>query len=453
MKAMNKIKLIIAREYLTRVRKKSFLVMTILGPILMAALIVVPVWLTSFEDQSQKSIAVLDESGIFFSKFKSDKQTRFYEIHKDVNLAKQNLATSKDYALLYIPKKLVSLPTQAFLYSEKQPNLNLKSYIERVMSKELETQKLIIQIDKLNLNEENKKIALNIPKSIKTSIILSTIKLGEDDEEQETFTDVTTVLGIFAGLMIYFFIFMFGVQVLRGVIEEKTNRIIEVIICSVKPFQLMMGKIIGIAMVGLTQLLLWIILTSSIVGIAKVGFNKDMIGAKTELTSIDNQLVPGTTTTTSNSDLDLAWEKIGSINFPVIILSFAFYFLIGYLLYAALFAAVGSAVDSEADTQQFMLPITIPLIFSIIMAQFVINNPDGPIAFWLSIIPLTSPIIMMVRIPFGVPYEEIILSMTLLILGFLAATWLASRIYKVGILMYGKKPSYKEIWKWVKYRN
>ena len=453
MKAMNKIKLIIAREYLTRVRKKSFLVMTILGPILMAALIVVPVWLTNFEDQSQKNIAVLDESGIFFNKLESDEQTKFYEIHKNVNLAKQDLATNKDYALLYIPKKLVSLPTQAFLYSEKQPSLNLKSYIERVMSKELETQKLIIQIDKLNLNEGNKKIALNIPESIKTSITLSTIKLGENDEEQETFSDITTVLGIFTGLMIYFFIFMFGVQVLRGVIEEKTNRIIEVIICSVKPFQLMMGKIIGIAMVGLTQLLLWVILTSSIVAIAKVGFNKDMIGAKTELNSIDNQLVPKTTTTTSNSNLNLAWEKIGSINFPVIILSFAFYFLVGYLLYAALFAAVGSAVDSEADTQQFMLPITIPLIFSIIMAQFVINNPDGPIAFWLSIIPLTSPIIMMVRIPFGVPYEEIILSMTLLILGFLATTWLASRIYKVGILMYGKKPSYKEIWKWVKYKN
>jgi ABC-2 type transport system permease protein len=453
MKAMNKIKLIIAREYLTRVRKKSFLVMTILGPILMAALIVVPMWLTNFEDQSQKSIAVLDESGIFFNKFKSDNQTKFYQIHKDVNLAKQDLVTSKDYALLYIPKKLVSLPTQAFLYSEMQVNLNLKSYIERVMSKELETQKLIIQINKLNLNEENKKIALNIPKSIKTSITLSTIKLGENNKEQETFTDVTTVLGIFSGLMIYFFIFMFGVQVLRGVIEEKTNRIIEVIICSVKPFQLMMGKIIGIAMVGLTQLLLWVILTSSIVGIAKLGFGKDINVAKTELTSIDNQLIPEPTITSSNSNLEFAWKKIKSINFPVIILSFAFYFLVGYLLYAALFAAVGSAVDSEADTQQFMLPITIPLLFSIIMAQFVINNPDGSIAFWLSIIPFTSPIIMMVRIPFGVPYEELALSITLLILGFLAATWLASRIYKVGILMYGKKPSYKEIWKWVKYRN
>jgi ABC-2 type transport system permease protein len=450
--AMNKIKLIIAREYLTRVRKRSFIVMTILGPILMAAMIVVPVYLATLDDTSKKRIAVIDETGLFFEKFENDDQQEFHKIEKDINIAKLELSSSDDYALLYIPKKLVSLPTQAMLYSDKQPNLNLKSYIERVMSKEIEEQKLLIQIDKLDLSEEKRAIALNLPESIKTTINLSTIKLGEGDEETKTFAEVSMIVGIFTGLMIYFFIFIFGAQIMRGVIEEKTSRIIEVIVSSVKPFQIMMGKILGIALVGLTQLLLWVVLTTSIIGIAQLGFDDELKTPQSELMGASNQLAP-TDNTVELSSSGKIWEVINSINFGVIILTFAFYFLAGYLLYAALFAAVGSAVDNETDTQQFMLPITIPLILSIIMAQFVIRNPDGAVAVWMSIIPLTSPIIMMVRIPFGVPYEELALSMGLLILGFLATTWLAARIYRIGILMYGKKPTYKEIWKWIRYKG
>jgi len=451
---MNKIKLIIAREYLTRVRKKSFIVMTILGPILMAAMIVVPVFLATMDDSSQRKIAVIDETGLFFEKFKNDDQHIFHQITKDINTAKLEHSTTDDYALLYIPQKSVSLPTQAMLYSDKQPNLNLKSYIERVMSKEIEEQKLLIQIDRLNLSDANKEIALNIPESIKTSITLSTIKLGEGDEETKTYAEISMVVGIFTGLMIYFFIFIFGAQIMRGVIEEKTSRIIEVIVSSVKPFQIMMGKILGIALVGLTQLVLWVVLTSSIIGIAKFAFDTDIKTPQSELMST-NQMVPAnaTTTTMDVSSSTKIWEVVNSINFGMIILTFTFYFLGGYLLYAALFAAIGAAVDNETDTQQFMLPITIPLILSIVMAQFVIQNPDGAVAVWMSIIPLTSPIIMMVRIPFGVPYEELALSMGLLILGFLGTTWLAARIYRIGILMYGKKPTYKEIWKWVKYKG
>ncbi len=450
---MNKIKLIIAREYLTRVRKKSFIVMTILGPILMAAMIVVPVFLATMDDNSQRRIGVIDESGLFFKQLKSDEQYVFHSIDKDINIAKLELSSSDDYALLYIPKKMVSLPTQAMLYSDKQPNLNLKSYIERVMSKEIEEQKLLIQIERLNLSEANKEIALNIPESIKTSINLSTIKLGEGDEETKTYTEVSMIVGIFTGLMIYFFIFIFGAQIMRGVIEEKTSRIIEVIVSSVKPFQIMMGKILGIALVGLTQLALWIVLTTSIIGLAQLAFDTDIKTPQSELMS-SSQMVPNTATETMTaSNSEKIWEVVGSINFGMIILCFAFYFLAGYLLYAALFAAIGAAVDNETDTQQFMLPITIPLILSIIMAQFVIQNPDGAVAVWMSIIPLTSPIIMMVRIPFGVPYEELALSMGLLILGFLGTTWLAARIYRIGILMYGKKPTYKEIWKWIRHKG
>ncbi len=447
---MDKIKLIIAREYLSRVKKRSFIIMTILGPILMASMVVIPILLTQIDDKDQSKIAVLDESGLFFPNFKSDKTHLYYKIEKTIDKAKSDLAKGEHDILLYIPKKMVSLPTQAFLYAESQPSMNLKSYVERVMSKELEEQKLKIQIDSLNLSEEKRKIAMNIPKAIKTSINISTIKLDENEKEQRTYSGVNMGLSFFVGFMIYMFIFIFGVQVMRGVIEEKTSRIIEVMICSVKPFQLMMGKIIGIAMVGFTQFLLWVILTTGIISVVQVSFQKDItanqnITATSQLVPTQEEVVQGS----GNKVLDI----IASINFSGIIFSFAFYFLFGYLLYAALFAIVGSAVDNETDTQQFMMPITIPLILSIIMLQFVLRNPDGPVSFWMSIIPFTSPVIMMGRIPFGVPYEELALSMALLILTFWGATWMAGRIYRIGILMYGKKPTYKELFKWIRYKG
>ena len=263
-------------------------------------------------------------------------------------------------------------------------------------------------------------------------------------------------IGIFSGILIYFFIFLFGSQVMRGVIEEKTSRIIEVIVSSVKPFQLMMGKIIGIALVGLTQLLLWVVLTFSIVSIFQVSFSGNLPSNKTEILSTNNplqQIDAEKNINLDNGKINEVFEAIFSIDYATIILSFIFFFLFGYLIYAALFAAIGSAVDSESDTQQFMLPITIPLIFSIVMAQVIIQNPDGPLAFWLSIIPLTSPIIMMIRIPFGVPAFDLILSMTLLVLGFIGTTWMAGKIYRTGILMYGKKVNYKELWKWLWYKS
>jgi ABC-2 type transport system permease protein len=246
---------------------------------------------------------------------------------------------------------------------------------------------------------------------------------------------------------------------MRGVIEEKTNRIVEVIISSVKPFQLMMGKIIGVAMVGLTQFLLWILLTAAIVVTFSAAFADKLTGgsAKEMIMTEQNRLISSGDNAqqeiTDISELNIAWEAVKSVNYTVVLGCFLFFFLGGYLLYASLFAAIGAAVDNEADTQQFMLPVTIPLIFALIMISFVINNPEGPAVFWLSIIPLTSPIIMMARIPFGVPFADMILSMILLILGFLATTWMAGKIYRTGILMYGKKVSYRELWKWLKYRS
>jgi ABC-2 type transport system permease protein len=349
-----------------------------------------------------------------------------------------------------LPDDFINKPLTGALFSDKQPSISVKSYIENVLKKEMESMKLTSSgIDK------------NVLESIETNVNISTIKLKGKGLEEKSSTEISTALGIFAGILIYFFIFLFGTQVLRGVIEEKTSRIVEVIVSSVKPFQLMMGKIMGIALVGLTQFLLWIILTFTLItfiqGAAPDVFNfkktdKMLIGNSKIITQEQAQQL-SSEKQYKNQEMRGVIESISSINFGVMICSFLFYFLFGYLLYAALFAAVGSAVDSEADTQQFMLPITIPLIFAIIMSQFVINNPEGPVAFWLSIIPLTSPIIMMVRIPFGVPVFDLVLSAVLLIAGFIFCTWLAGKIYRTGILMYGKKISYQELCKWLTYKS
>ena len=442
---MNKITLIIKREYLTRVKKRSFIVMTILGPILMAALMIVPVYLANQSSSDKKSITVLDETAWFLDKFQNSENLTFHNTFSSLELAKEDFFKSDDYALLYIPKPKETIPTSVYIYSDKQPNIEVKTYIQSIIKNEVESRKLVASgIDK------------EILKSIKTNINISTIKITESGEEQKTYTEISMAIGIFSGILIYFFIFLFGSQVMRGVIEEKTSRIVEVIVSSVKPFQLMMGKIVGIALVGLTQLLLWVVLTFTIVGIFQVSFADKLPINNTEMLSSGNplqQIDADKKIDFGNEKINEVFEVIFSIDYATIIFSFVFFFLFGYLLYAALFAAIGSAVDSEADTQQFMLPITIPLIFSIVMAQAVIQNPDGPLAFWLSIIPFTSPIIMMVRIPFGVPAIELILSMVLLVLGFIGTTWMAAKIYKTGILMYGKKVNYKELWKWLRYKS
>jgi len=457
---MKKIILIIQREYLTRVRKRSFVIMTILGPLLMAATFVVPIYLAT-RTEEMKKVAVLDESGIFFEKFKDLENIHFHYLVSDIGSAKAGFTKSGDDALLYIPKPDVNLPSNAILYSESSVNISIISYVRSVMGKQVEEMKLQARLREY-LTDKNQPIPVDdILRSVKTSIDINTLKIGEDGQESKSYTELNMILGMVAGILIYFFIFMFGSQVMRGVIEEKTSRIVEVIISSVKPFQLMMGKIIGVGLVGLTQFLLWVVLTFGIVTVITTMItSKD--GGKSATTQILQQQkamnpagaeVLQQKTEAGSGKAGEVMEAINSVNFPVMIGSFLFFFLMGYLLYAALFAAIGGAVDSEADTQQFMLPITIPLILSIIMAQYIIRDPNGPVAFWLSIIPFTSPVTMMIRIPFGVPYLQVALSMILLVLGFLGTTWLAAKIYRTGILMYGKKVNYKELWKWIRYKN
>lgn len=479
---MKTILLIIQREYLTRVKKRSFVIMTIIGPILMAATIVVPIYLAT-RTEELIHVAVLDNSkpgdrGLFFQKFKdSDNfQFHYYSVDKtlppdrpaaggrdsvvhDLEDAKARFIQNGDDALLFIPPVDVTLTSNVLLYSESNINISLISYVRNIISKQVEGLKLRAQLEAYQKDKDQEIPVDDILRSIRTSVDIETMRIGKDGKESKSHTELNMIIGMFAGIMIYFFIFMFGAQVMRGVIEEKTNRIVEVIISSVKPFQLMMGKIIGVALVGLTQFMLWVLLTFIIV--TAVTATMDTAPSPSAMAAIQQQQgvnpavseMMDTGENTSPDDLSIAMEALESIPFARIIGFFLFYFLVGYLLYAALFAAIGGAVDSEADIQQFMFPITIPLVLSIVMAQYIIRNPDGPPSVWLSMIPLTSPVIMMVRVPFDVPFVQAAASMLLLLLGFLGATWLAGKIYRTGILMYGKKVNYKELWKWLRYRN
>ena len=448
---MNKIGLIIKREYLTRVRKKSFVIMTILGPVLMAALFIVPVWL-AMNEEDESNILVIDDSFLFHERMTDTDKIHFVfpEVGTRLDSAKSQMVESEDFdAVLYIHEKIMSTPTGIQLIYDKQPGINVIRYIENTLENDIEKFKLA----KSGIDQGTIEAA-------KTNIKLVTKKLDEVGEESKSNTELSMIVGMFSGILIYMFIFLYGVQVMRGVIEEKTSRIIEVIISSVKPFELMMGKIIGIALVGLTQFLLWMVLSTTLISGGKT-LVENHFAQKETATSIEQAM--STTESVSpeaeeavsaelnQAAIDEVFASIEQINLPIILFSFLFYFLGGYLIYSALFAAVGSAVDNEADTQQFMLPITLPIIFSFVMAQVVINNPESPMSFWLSMIPFTSPIIMMVRIPFGVPYWELALSMFLLVIGFIGTTWVAGRIYRTGILMYGKKISYKELWKWLRY--
>jgi ABC-2 type transport system permease protein len=449
---MKKIWLVIQREYLTRVRKRSFIVMTILGPILMASAFVVPMYLATLTEGETKVVSVLDETGWFYGKFADTEEVAFRYTAKSLDEAKFDMVEKDEFALLYIPRRELTVPSSAILYSQKQPGIDMKSYIRNVMSKEVEHQKLRINLDEMDLSEEDHERAMMLPELIKTNIKLSTMKIDETGGEEETFTEIMMAVAFVSGMIIYMFIFIFGAQVLRGVMEEKTSRIIEVMASSVKPFQLMMGKIFGIAMVGLTQFLLWVILTFTIVSVFQISFADQMPQPDVRMALTQ----PGMDTggeQLDNTQIARVFEIIDSIQYEVILLSFLFFFLGGYLLYAALFAAIGSAVDSESDTQQFMLPVTLPLFLGFIVANIAVYDPDGKIAMWFSMIPFTSPVVMMARIPFGVPIEQIWISAILLIIGFIFTTWLAARIYRTGILMYGKKVSYKELWKWITYRN
>ncbi len=431
---------------MTRVRKKSFLIMTILGPLLFAGAIALITWL-SLQEAGKQNILVVDELYPVFQQLEKESTENISFAYMDVSLeeAEKMFPESSFTAILYLPKNIDS-SDRAILYFKKQPSRMAIRSIERKVEAILEDMKL-------------KQIGIKRSdyKKVRTRLNITPYKFTDKGEAEEVLTEKAFVGFAFA-IIIYMFIFMYGVQVMRGVIEEKTNRIVEVIITSVKPFQLMMGKIIGIAMVGLTQFFIWVVLMFSFVTAAQ----HIIISEKTDKVAIEARMVnqqaaslgAPSSVKADITDITNPSHLINRINWPLMIGLFVFYFLGGYLLYSAMFAAIGAAVDNETDTQQFMLPVTLPLIIAYILSSMMIDNPESPAAFWGSIVPFTSPIVMMVRVAIGIDAGqiwELILSMALLIGGFIFTTWLAGKIYRTGILMYGKKADYKELWKWLRY--
>ena len=452
---MNKIALIIRREYITRVRKKSFLIMTFLTPFLFALIFIIPALVMTNEDKDFKKIAVIEDGSDLFTNVIPDTKDTDFEYLEGVKLndIKNNFAELGYYGVLYISPDLVANPDAIQLISRKQPPIGLLDHISGSLEKEIEKQKLLAYNIE-NLDE--------ILRTINTSVRVQTIKMDETGSARETSTGISMALAYIGGFLMYMLVFMFGSMVMRGVIEEKTNRIVEVIVSSVKPVQLMLGKIIGVALVGLTQFALWIVLTLALVMVVKTNLLPE--GAMEQLQQLpqsfaeaDQATAAGSAGTTVTAEQLTEFQQIfaGALSMPcgLIIFSFVFYFLTGYLLYASLFAAIGSAVDNETETQQFMLPVTIPIILGLVVAMGTMQNPESSLSFWFSIIPLTSPIVMMARIPFDVPAWEIALSMGLMLLTIVGAVWMAAKIYRTGILMYGKKTSYKELWKWLTYKG
>ena len=397
----------------------------------MGAVMFLPTYF-ALNTQGNKSFQVIDESGLMGAIFVSDNEVSYEYISTNLDVAKSDLLENDVDGLIYIPKFELNEPKGFALYGASNQSISTLSSIENTLELHIESLRLLAS----GLDKE-------VIDSFEANIDLNTINLSNSGGEQESSSGAATIIGYIASFMIYMFVFIYGAMCMRGVIEEKSSRIVEIVLSSVKPFELMMGKVIGIAMVGLTQFVLWILLTGGISLLISVFMSPEA-------------LEMGTANSEMSSEADMmatALSALGGINMTLVLSAFLFYFIGGYLLYGALFAAIGSASESDADAQQFMLPVTAPLIISIVSLSLVLQDPHGSVSFWMSIIPFTSPIIMMMRIPFGVAPWELILSMLMLILGFLFTLWIAGRIYRVGILMHGTKVNWKILAKWFMTRD
>ncbi|HRF82732.1 MAG TPA: ABC transporter permease [Flavobacteriales bacterium] len=437
---MNKIKLIIWREFITRVRKPSFLIMTILGPVLIAGGILLTTYIAS-QEATTHHVLVIDQEGVIGVRLKDSDNVKFFV---DGQSWSDSAFKASPYTVrVNLLPNVLNVP-QADLYYKKLPSEFGMSTIKNELEKAIEQAKLRdANIDKEAYDRVRKPLDLK--------------KFDIEKVSTQSFAQERAVIGFFFGYFMFIFIFMYGVQVMRGVMEEKQNRVVEVLISSVKPFQLMMGKIIGIALVGFIQFMLWIIITTTmlVVGSSVLmadKFDPEALAQQGATAQVQAELMKEKAG--ASFDQGEIFALIEQVNIPLVLGVFLFYFLCGYLLYSSLLAAIGSAVDSETDTQQFMFPVTVPMIIAIIIAQMAVYNPESPAVLWCSLIPFTSPIVMMVRVAMGsAPIWQLLLSMTLLIATFIFTTWLAGRIYRTGILMYGKKVSWKEMGKWLFYRG
>jgi len=436
---MNKIWLVIKREYLTRVRNKTFLLSTFLFPIIIVAFIIGSTFL-ALKTRNKVKIAVVNDPGFLQKNLESDSSSVIFEYPADVNSSNYE---SKGYVGL-LKVNSDTAREKYVIESKKSLSIETMSYVERQMKKAIEYSML-----------QEKNIERKVLDSISTASKKAAQVTNQLDTGKEANNKLPYIIGFGCGIIIYITMFVFGAMVMRGVMEEKTSRIAEVIVSSVKPFQLMMGKILGIAAVGLTQLLLWMVFLMVLVNIIPLFVSAETMQQFQQVQQAQQQLPGGPNNTVAIEMLKATDTLINGVNWPMIITCFLFYFLGGYLFYASLFAAVGSAINEDPqEAQSLMLPIMMPIVFGFIILSTSIENPDSPMAFWGSMIPFTSPIVMMGRIAKGVPevvpWWQLFLSMGLLIIGFIFTTWLAGKIYRTGILLYGKKASWKEMIKWAR---
>jgi ABC-2 type transport system permease protein len=435
---MNKVILIIQREYVTRVLKKSFWISSLLAPILITAIYAIPIWL-AMKDKELKKVAILDQSHLWKPSDLVSKELVFTYVSKPESAFKKEFANAGYDAFVSIPSDVLTNPKGVHIYSSKNIGLALKESVEQLIQNKVRQELMY----KAGISEK-------IYEDTQVDVDSETITISSTGDETSSSSAGAMILAGIMGLILYITLLLYGSQVMNGVIEEKSSRIIEVIISSVKPYQLMLGKIIGVGLVGLTQFVLWIVLT---IGLTQLTGKIYASKAKAMVEISQGKSAEDVTKAMQDSPMGEVTKVLESTNIPLILVSFLFYFFVGYLLYSSLFAAIGSAVESATEAQQFTFIVMIPIILSFLLAQYSMQDPDSSIAFWASMIPFTSPINMMVRLPYGVPVWELALSMGLLILGFLGCSWISARIYRVGILMYGKKITWKELWKWLFYQG
>ncbi len=444
----SKLGLIIKREYLAKVRNRSFIVMTILSPLLIVGMIVLIAYLAKINDDEVRVVSVLNESSYFEDGFTSSRNISYVYLDQiSVEAAKDSTASMGYYGLLHIPNggSIENVARQAHLYTKDNPNTTVTQQLEGIFQKQLRQDRLEkLGVSSEQFSEVEKPFGLN----------LSTF---EGEKSLKGINEIKAFIGGGFGYAIMMFIIIYGGFVMRSVIEEKTSRIIEVIISSVKPFQLMLGKIIGTSLAGITQFTIWIISASILLMLAVLLLGLDL-GAMTGDAPLPSETMGGMSQfATMDSEMMMYAKEVWDIPWGLLIISFFIYFVLGYLIYSSIYAAIGAAVDNETDTQQFIFPIIMPLMLGIYVGFFsVFSNPNGPIAVAFSLFPLTSPIVMLMRLPGGigqggVPLWQLLLSISLLIVTFLGIVSLAAKIYRVGILMYGKKPTYKELMKWLRY--
>lgn len=445
---MSKLSLIIKREYFAKVRNKSFVIMTFLSPFLMVGMIVLIAYLTKLNDNEKRIIAVLNESDFFANEFITSESTSFVKF-RDITLqeAKDSTLNMGYYGLVYLPNEsdLEKVSQRSFFYSKDAPSTTTLERLERIFKERLKQERLReFGISASEYAEMDSTYELNI----------STF---DGEHNLKGINEIKAIIGGGFGYLIMMFIIIYGGFVMRSVIEEKTSRIIEVIISSVKPFQLMLGKIIGTSLAGITQFGIWIVSGGVLLIVSMAIFNIDPADLSSRGSGPGMGAAQNPIMASADSDMILYAQEIMDIPWVLLVFFFLIYFILGYLIYSSIYAAIGAAVDNETDTQQFIFPIILPLMLAIYVGFFsVFSNPHGPIAVGFSLFPLTSPIVMLMRLPGGigeggVPIWQLVSSILILIFTFIGIVWLAAKIYRVGILMYGKKPSYKELLKWLKY--